>query len=157
MAASGPSENQGVQTNVAERALWTVRLIWLMTLLSVAGFAMIIAIDLLPHPAAITLPELVLNLPILLILVMVPVAYIARYLIFKKGREQQAVQPKSFVVGSVVFFVILEAAALFGLVIVFIGGQWLPPIAATILAGFVFLINFPVGKQLYPEPPDSLR
>jgi hypothetical protein len=137
--------NQNISSG---KALITNRIIWLALILGQVSFGVIIATVILPsHPPVRPQPVLVwVNL--FLLVTEVPVMFVIRMLIFRRGTVDGRIRPAAFGTGNIVFWAGCEAVSFFGLIIVVLTGSWWPTIAIVGVALGLQAITFPVGGRL---------
>ncbi|MCC5830425.1 MAG: hypothetical protein JJU36_13350 [Phycisphaeraceae bacterium] len=136
-------------------SLLLVRMMWAGCLVGIAVFAGFIALGVNPPADSASTGQWV-RLPLFVAFILIPVGYLIRYQIFKRGRRQQAVNPKAFAKGNAILFAILELVAIMSLVTVIIAFAWWPAAGGVVLAMLVLLINWPIGRHLFPEAPKGL-
>ncbi|MCC6580630.1 MAG: hypothetical protein IT440_09320 [Phycisphaeraceae bacterium] len=71
--------------------------------------------------------------------------------IYKANWRGDAVLPKGYITGNIVFLAMFEAASFVGLLAVMLSGRFSYPLAVPVLALAVQVINFPTGRVMMSE------
>ncbi len=85
-------------------------------------------------------------------IMLLPVAFVLRTQIYKRHWQDQAITPKGYLIGNIVFFAVCESVGLFGLVITVLNGSAWPTLISTVAAVLVQGVNFPHGRPMSPTP-----
>jgi hypothetical protein len=121
---------------------------WFALILGQVAFGVVIAAIILPsHPPVRPQPVMVL-VNLLMLVTEVPVMFVVRMMIFRRGMVDGRIRPAAFARGNMVFWAGCEAVSFFGLIIVILTGSWWPTIAIVAVALGLQAITFPVGGRL---------
>ena len=85
--------------------------------------------------------------------IVIPIGYILRTQIYKRGWRGPVITPGAYLTGNVVLLGICEGSSLFGLVVTFLNGSLWPTIIPSVIAMGVGAINFPNGLAMQPTGP----
>jgi len=150
-----PAPPQNETPPSIEAVLTRVRLIWVAML--VAPVTLLILRLALPQAGGTMSTQLVMTVAMGFLLVALPLGYLGRISIFKRGLQRDgSVAPRAFVTGSIVVFATVEAAALVGFIGSWLTPQPIPVIIPGLLALFAHLLNFPTEARLMPRPQQPL-
>jgi hypothetical protein len=103
-----------------------------------------------PPSRSLVIPQATLIwVNLLLLLTEVPVAFVIRMMIFRRGTVDGAIRPAAFATGNIVFWAGYEGVSFFGLIIVVLSGSWWPAIAIVGVALGLQAITFPKSGRFY--------
>ncbi|MAX25124.1 MAG: hypothetical protein CMJ19_11535 [Phycisphaeraceae bacterium] len=150
--------NQNQQIQTPEQAAKILRLIWGMMLLGqLAFFAVALVVSFNGEPATFESVKIFYIIAVVLGLMSVPMGSFIRMQIYKKHWVNNAVTPQGYFIGSLLSMAIIEGAALFSIVVLFLHGQIGPTLALPIALMGVFAMNYPNGKPMQPSNPDFIN
>ena len=130
------------------KALVTIRIIWFALILGQVAFLIVVA-SIHPPSRSLVIPQATLiRVNLLLLLTEVPVAFVIRMMIFRRGTVDGRIRPAAFARGNIVFWAGCEGVSFFGLIIIFLSGTWWPAIVIVGVALGLQVITFPVGGRL---------
>jgi len=140
-----------VTNDPLEKVLRSARVIWAGLLLGQIAFAGAIGFlitrgDLGFKPGEAS--RLLTRISFGLLVLMVPLAYFVRGLIFRPPGEGEPLPPRDYLRGTIVFLAMCEGVALFGLVTTLLNGSFFPPAITTLIALIVQAMNFPDGREV---------
>ncbi len=130
-------------TLLAMRCIWGAMLMGPLVFMGVVK----LVLDTNGQPARETQGNLVwVNL--MMMLTVIPAAYLARILIFKKWRLDGVLRPAAFALGGIIFWSACESVAFFGLVIALLSRTFRPTIPMVAIALALQVGTFPLRRQL---------
>ena len=140
-----------------EKVLRLARVIWAALLLGQISFAGVIGFLITRGGIGLEpgeMSRLLTRVNFGLLVLMVPLAYVVRGLIFRRSGEGRAMPPPDYLRGTIVFLAMCEFVALFGLVTTLLNGSFFPPAITTLIALIVQAMNLPDGREIRP-PADE--
>lgn len=141
-----------------QKALMTVRLIWLAMLLSPILAFVVLMFIVKPSPSNdASLNQILHMVSLVFTLVLIPIGYIVRLQIYKKNWVVNSVTPQGYAGGNIVLLGICEGAALLGVVVTFLAGVVMPYILPAFVAVLTQIINWPNGRAMEPAEMDLSR
>jgi len=139
-----------------DRALLTTRLLWLILLMG-QGFLVFVIHFVWKNVAASDEPnssaQILTSISIGTLLVVLPLAFAVRGHTYKKYWRGNAITPRGYLNGNLVFFILCEMVSLFALLNVMLQRTYWPYVIPAVIALLAQLINFPNGKAMEPAPP----
>jgi hypothetical protein len=139
-----------------EEALRRARIIWAIVLIGQSVFVGVVGFLIVKGILGLEpgdLSRLLTRIGFGLLIVFVPLAYLVRRLMFRRGGEGRPTPPMSYLNGTIVFLSMCEFVSLFGLVVTILNGSFFPPVVATLVAMAVQALNFPDGQEMRPPGP----
>lgn len=85
------------------------------------------------------------------LVVLTPLAYFARNQLYKAHWRGRAVTPRGYVMGNLVWLVLLQGATLVNLLAVLVIGRVMPTLLLAVLALVVQIVNYPHGRPMHAE------
>ncbi|HTL28495.1 MAG TPA: hypothetical protein VL282_04720 [Tepidisphaeraceae bacterium] len=127
--------------------LLVLRVIWAALLIGELTFMIIVLklgrnMNALPDPQSLT----IINGAMLVTLI--PAGIVVRRAVYAKGTIDGAVSPQAYTTGNIIFHVLCEGVAFFGLVITMLSGQTGLAFAIALAAMAVQILNFPTGGPM---------
>lgn len=87
------------------------------------------------------------------LLILVPIAYFVRNQIYKKHWHADAVSPRGYFLGNVVFLGLIDLPAMLSAMSLFMGARPWPALLPWGLVVSVILLNWPSGRPMLPVEP----
>src|SRR5437773_10245860 len=134
--------------------LGVARVIWGALLLGEIIFLIVIVKVMWPQqtgraPVIGPWPLFLFYIALALLLVLTPVAFFMRMMIFQRGRdERNLLRPQAYVTGTILFLALLEGAAFFGLVNLMLSRTIWPHAIVPGVAMILQALSFPVGSDV---------
>ena len=112
--------------------LLTLRIIWFALMAGVVSFAIVVQTVVIPQQQLVPLSrphaKMLVLVNLLLLVIELPVAFLIRAVIFRRGRTAGGISGNAYVNGNFIFWVCCEVPAFFGLIIAMLCGSLFPTI-----------------------------
>lgn len=138
------------------KALITLRLAWVMTIVGQVVFAGVVASLVKPRHRDALLANTLFYGAIIALVLLVPIAYFIRNQIYKANWVGHAITPRGYLTGNIALFVIVEMVSIAALVGGIIANDDLRPLIVFASAMGVLAINFPTGKPMRETMPGTM-
>jgi hypothetical protein len=132
--------------------LMTLRIIWAALLMGVMTFGVLVVLVLGPQrppPADPSFPQLLLYIAIAMAVASMSGGFIARMIIWNKGRnEDGVVAPGDYATGNIIFWATCEGPTFFALVGALLNGGRGPHLIVAAITLAVMILSFPTGGPM---------
>jgi hypothetical protein len=151
--SSDPSDSLSNSSSLKQRLL-VLRILWAALLLGECMFLGIIVGVILPQqPKPIHPQPICVWVSLAMLLIVAPVTFAIRAMIFRRSRASGALSPTAYSTGNIIFWAGCDGVAFFGLVAVMVNGSMWPTILNVAAAMALQVITFPtLGKLAEPIP-----
>ena len=136
-----------------EQALKTSRIMWAALLMGCVMFTIVvIVLNLMAEKEGAPIEEdnFLFYIALGLQIAFIPVAFITRSQVFKKGWVEDIVKPFAYLKGNIIALALIEGPCILGIVSMFISKKIMPNGIIPAIGLVVFIILFPNGKALQP-------
>ncbi len=130
------------------KTLLTLRFLWAMLLAGQLMFMVVVAL-VLSGPGS-SAPYELFVVACMAAPAAIVAAHVVRMQIYKKHWISDAVTPRGYFVGNLIYLAMLEGASFFGLVVMLIGGRFLPYVIPSLVLMAVQVVNYPHGRPMRP-------
>ena len=132
-----------------QRALMTLRIIWFTLMLSPIAFLAVIKLGAFPIREQVEPQPLFFWIDLGMFLIIVPITYLVRYLIFRRASVEGRIPAASFTTGNIIFWAGCEGIAFASLALAQLNGSLWPTIVIAVGAMALQALTFPLGKRMY--------
>jgi hypothetical protein len=138
--------------NELKRQLLTLRIIWAALLLGqliYLGVSLAIGKN-MPEPDA-SMARILWYVTIGSLLVMLPIAYALRLMIYAKGRSNDVITPQAYATGNILFWAMCEGVSMLAITTSMLNRHQGTYLYVAMIAFAVQVVNYPTGKLMRPE------
>jgi len=135
-------------SNLQKRVLINMRIIWLALLIGQLMFLLILVLLILPNQHVVHPQPILATVAFILTAAVIPAAFVARMMIFRRTRADGRMAPATYFTGSIIFWGGCESVTFFGLIVAMINGNLWPTIIVVAIALALFALTIPMADRI---------
>lgn len=129
-------------------ALRTMRIIWLSLVMGQVAFLLVLVLGILPSQHPLHPLPILSTVAFILLAAVVPGAFVARTMIFRRTQADGRLAPATYFTGSIIFWAGCEGVTFFALIVAMINGNLWPTIIVAAIGLALCALTFPMANRI---------